>query len=130
MCCGMSSYSSPAPTKQRVSPAPVASMNEVAPQVLASEDKTKKVKLRYYGGELSLKAKPACPTCGGGGQYAMTTGETIMFRSEDAPDGVFKLFVQAGREYYVTEKQAEYMLTLTFRNRAGQIINKFKRIES
>lgn len=130
MCCGMNSHSSLEPKQKKALPASADNMNEVGPEVLASEDKAKKVKLRYYGGGLSLKSEPSCSSCGGGGQYALTTAETIMFRSEDATDGVFKLFVQAGREYYVTEKQAEYMLTLTFRNRAGQIINKFKKVES
>lgn len=128
MCCGMTNYVS-APTRTKETQPVVQSIAEEAPIVEASEDKTKKVKLRYYGGGLSLKAKPSCPSCGGGGSYALTTAETIMFPSEDAPNGLFKLFVQVGREYYVTEKQAEYMLTLTFRNQSGQTVNKFKKVE-
>lgn len=89
-----------------------------------------KIPLIYYGGGMVKKTWEAgCSSCGGGNRMAMLTSETIMFASEDAPYGMFKLFVQAGHVYHVTEKQAEHMLKMTFVNQAGQTVNKFKRKE-
>ena len=48
---------------------------------------------------------------------------------DDAPNGMFKLFVQAGRTYYVTEEQAKYLLAITFINQSGQEVNKFTKVE-
>lgn len=96
----------------------------------ASEDPKKKVRLRYYGGAYKRSTGGGCSACGGGrGGYSLTTTETIMFPSEDAPTGIYRQVVSVGHEYYVTEKQAEYMLGLTYINRGGQVVHKFKRID-
>lgn len=95
-----------------------------------SANPTVKVPVQYFGGGMVKKTTGAtCSSCGGAGNMALLTSETIMFASDDAPYGMFKQFVQAGRTYYVTEKQAEYLLTLTYTNNAGQTVNKFKRLE-
>ena len=89
-----------------------------------------KVALVYRGGGMvKQKWTPGCSSCGGNGQYALLTSETIMFASDDAPNGMFKLFVQAGRTYYVTEEQAKYLLAITFINQSGQEVNKFTKVE-
>lgn len=96
-----------------------------------SKNPTVKVPVQYFGGGLVRKSWVAsCTSCGGGvGNMSLLTSETIMFPSDDAPYGMFKQLFVAGRTYYVTENQAEYLLSLTFTNQAGQKINKFKRIE-
>lgn len=94
-----------------------------------SEDPNAKVRLRYFGGG-SKKATGGCHTCHGSrGGYIVTTTETIQFVSEDADNEWFKMTFSIGHDYYVTEKQAEYLLSLTYRNRAGQVVNKFQRVE-
>lgn len=94
-----------------------------------SDSPYRKIRLRYYGGG-SKVAVGGCHTCHGGRRsYTVTTSETIRFVSEDAPDGMFKMTFSIGHDYYVTEKQAEYLLTLTYRNQAGQIVNKFQKVE-
>lgn len=97
--------------------------------VKASENPEKKVKLRYYGGGMQLKSGTGCASCGSAGKYSLVTAENIMFASDDAPNGMFSQFFQVGRDYYVTEKQAEYLLSLVFTNKAGQTVNKFKKLE-
>lgn len=92
-----------------------------------SADSRNKVALRYYGGGLALKTT-GCRSCGSTGQYALTTTETISFASDDAPNGWFSETFHVGHDYYVTENQAKYLLSLTFRNKAGQIANKFKEV--
>lgn len=94
--------------------------------VEASEDTSKKVKLRYYGGGLALKTT-GCRSCGSSGQYSLVTTEVIQFATDDSPNGWFKETFSVGHDYYVTEKQAEYLLSLTFTNKAGQIAHKFKK---
>lgn len=93
-----------------------------------SEDGSRKIKLRYYGGGLALKTT-GCRSCGSTGQYTLTTTETISFASDDTPGGWFSQVFTVGHDYYVTEQQAKYLLSLTFRNKAGQIANKFKAVE-
>lgn len=90
-----------------------------------------KVGLVYYGGGMIHKPWEAhCSSCSGGlGRVSLLTSETIMFASDDAPNGMFKMLFQSGRTYYVTEKQAEYLLTLTFLNQNGERANKFKKLE-
>lgn len=89
-----------------------------------------KIRIRYYGGGSKKSVGSGCHTCHGkGGGYVVTTSETIRFVSEDCPDGWFKMTFNIGHDYYVTEAQAEYLLTLEYRNRAGQIVKKFKKVE-
>lgn len=94
-----------------------------------SSNPSAKVRIRYYGGG-SKKATGGCHTCHGNrGGYVVTTSETIQFVSEDADNELFKMNFSIGHDYYVTEKQAEYLCTLTYRNRAGQVVNKFQIVE-
>lgn len=88
-----------------------------------------KVRIRYYGGG-TKKSTGGCHTCHGSrGGYVVTTAETIQFVSEDSDNELFKMTFNIGHDYYVTDKQAEYLCSLTYRNRAGQIVNKFQRVE-
>lgn len=96
--------------------------------VKSSDNPDKKVGLRYYGGGMQLKRGSGCASCGASGKYSLITAENIMFVSDDAPNGMFSQFFQVGRDYYVTEKQAEYLLGLTFTNKAGQTVHKFKKL--
>ena len=94
-----------------------------------SEDTSNKVKLRYFGGG-SKKTSGGCSTCSGKKSgYTVTTSETIRFVSEESPGGLFNQTFSIGRDYYVTEKQADYLLSLTYRNRAGQVVKKFVKQE-
>ena len=87
------------------------------------------VKLRYYGGGTAAKKTSGCRSCGGGGSsYTTVTTETIMFVSEDSPNSIFKQTFQIGHDYYVTRNQADYLLGLKFRSRAGVEQSKFKEI--
>lgn len=95
--------------------------------VKESKDTSQKVALRYYGGGLALKTT-GCRSCGSTGQYSLRTTETISFASDDAPGGWFSQVFTVGHTYYVTKNQADYLLKMTFRNKAGQIANKFKEV--
>lgn len=86
------------------------------------------VKLRYYGGGMGHTTS-GCHACGSAGRYALKTSETIQFASDDSSGGWFSKRFDSGHDYYVTEKQAEYLLTLTYSNPAGQVIHKFKKVE-
>lgn len=87
------------------------------------------VKLRYYGGGAAAKKGRGCRACGSGGSsYTTVTTETIMFVSEDSPNSIFKQTFQIGHDYYVTRNQADYLLGLTFRSKAGVEQHKFKEI--
>ena len=98
--------------------------------IAGKSDTPNRVRVVYYGGGSKVKTGSGCSTCRGGkGGYTITTSETIRFVSEDAPNGMFKETFSIGHDYYVTEKQAEYLLGLTYVNKAGQIVHKFKRPE-
>lgn len=100
--------------------------------VEASETPEKKVRLRYYGGGVKKVAATGtgCSTCRSGrGGYSNVTSETITFVSEDEPTGLFRRLVTAGHDIYVTEKQAEYLLSLTYQNRGGETVHKFQKVE-
>lgn len=108
-------------------PAPVT--KTALPLAEKTEAGTPRVKLRYFGGGYSTKGG-GCRSCGGTGvSYTFVTTETIQFVSEDVPDGMFKQRFSVGHDYLVTEKQAEYLLTLTYRSKAGRTLYKFKKIE-
>lgn len=88
----------------------------------------KRVKLRYLGGGYSTRGQ-GCRSCGGTGtKYKFVSSERIQFVSEDSPDNWFNMLFTVGHDYYVTEKQAEYMLTLTYTSKAGRVVNKFERV--
>lgn len=112
---------------------PSLSSNSATPStgegvVVAKSETPNLVRLRYYGGGTSQKKTSGCRACGGGGGYTVMTSETIMFVSDDAPNGLFKQTFQIGHDYYVTRNQADYLLTLTFRSKAGIVQNKFKEV--
>ena len=101
----------------------------VALPMAEKSETTKKVKLRYLGGGYSTNGQ-GCRSCGGTGtKYKFVTSERIQFVSEDSADGWFNTLFTVGHDYYVTEKQAEYLLTLTYASKAGRIVNKFERID-
>lgn len=100
--------------------------------VEASADTSKKVRLRYFGGGVKRvnTTGTGCSTCRGGrGNYANVTAETITFVSEDEPSGLFRQVVTAGHDIFVTEKQAQYLLSLTYQNRGGEVVHKFKKVD-
>lgn len=108
---------------------PVNVVKSTTGQVVGKSDSQEKVRLRYYGGGVAAKKVAKCAACGSAkGSYARVTNEMIMFASDDTPNGMYEQMVEAGRDYWVTQKQAEYMLTLTYTNQAGQVVNKFKKI--
>lgn len=108
---------------------PIQKSTGIGQVVEASKSPSRSVRLRYYGGGVSAKKVAKCAACGSAkASYARTTNEMIMFASDDVNNGLYEQFVEAGHDYWVTEKQAEYMLTLTYTNQAGQVVNKFKRI--
>lgn len=97
--------------------------------VVEASDTSEKVMLRYYGGGAGTTKVRGCRACGGSKvKYATVTSERIMFASEDAPNGFFNLLVSIGHDYLVTRKQADYMLTLTYKNGAGKEVHKFKEV--
>ena len=95
-----------------------------------SETPAKTVRLRYYGGGIVAKKKRGCSTCGGAkNSYSRITNETIAFASEDEPNGLFMQAMQAGHDYWVTEKQAEYLLNNElYTAPSGEVVHKFKRM--
>ena len=99
--------------------------------VAASSDTSVKVRLRYFGGGVTKRATgTGCSTCRSGrGGYVNTTTETITFVSEDAPGGLFRETVSVGHDIFVTEKQAEYLLNLTYKNKGGETVHKFQKVE-
>lgn len=98
-------------------------------KVVEKSDTTERVLLRYYGGGSGTTKVRGCRSCGGGKvKYATVTSERIMFASEEAPNGFFNLLVSVGHDYLVTRAQADYMLTLTYKNKAGQEVHKFKEV--
>lgn len=98
-------------------------------KVVEASKTTERVMLRYYGGGSGTTRVRGCRSCGGSKvKYATVTSERIMFASEDAPNGFFNLLVSVGHDYLVTRSQADYMLTLTYTNNAGQVVHKFKEV--
>lgn len=95
--------------------------------VVAKSKTEKKVCVRYYGGGVGAKKIARCASCGSAkGSYARITTELISFASNDEANGMWTQLCEAGRDYWVTEKQAEYLLSLTYRTPAGEIAHKFK----
>lgn len=99
------------------------------PVVVEKSDTEEKVVLRYYGGGTGTTKSRGCRSCGGGKvRYSTVTSERIMFASKEAPNGFFNLLVSVGHDYAVTRSQADYMLTLTYKNNAGKEAHKFKEV--
>ena len=116
-----------AQTPRFVASAETKSPTTPLPMVEASET-NKKVKLRYLGGGYSTNGQ-GCRSCGGtGAKYKFVSSERIQFVSEDSPDNWFNQLFTVGHDYFVTEKQAEYLLTLTYTSRVGKLAHKFEKI--
>lgn len=110
-------------------PVQAVTQNTALPLAEKTEAGKPMVKLRYFGGGYSTKGG-GCKSCGGTGvRYTFVTTETIQFVSEDTPDGMFKQRFSVGHDYLVTENQAKYLLTLTYRSKAGRTLYKFKRVD-
>lgn len=136
--CGGGKLHTINPNKDKAnSQAPIKVVKQAMPEslsgkpVAASADPSRKVRLRYYGGGVRKSATGiGCSTCRGGkSNYVNTTSETITFVSDDEPSGLFRELVTVGHDIYVTEKQAEFLLTLTYINKGGQTVHKFKKVE-
>lgn len=86
------------------------------------------VHLVYKGGGMANKREGSgCKTCGGSrSRYQVVKMETIMFVSEDAPNGIFKQTFSVGHDYWVTEEQAKMLLEMTYKDMAGKIKHKFE----
>lgn len=100
-------------------------------KVVPKSKTNKKVRVRYYGGGITAKKVSRCASCGSAkGSYQRLTNETIMFASDDEPNGLFMKPMSAGHDYWVTEEQAKYLLeNETFYDQAGGIAHKFKLME-
>lgn len=94
-----------------------------------SENPEAKVKLEYCGGGMKRKTTGGCQSCKGGGKFSLVTTERIQFPSDDCKKGIFSQEFTAGRSYFVTEKQSERLLAMTFTAPSGQVAHKFKRVE-
>lgn len=116
-------------TKAKIEEKSVQVVAQKSGVIEKSDNPDVKVKLRYYGGGLGLSSSGGCHSCSGGGKYSLITTENISFASDDSPNGWFSQTFHIGHDYYVTEKQAEYLCTLTYRTQAGEIAHKFKRMD-
>lgn len=125
-CGGGSKTIKPSVSVKYTAPASNAMPAVVVPRSTSAE----KVKLRYYGGGMTKKVSSGCSSCHGGkNSYSVLTTETIMFVSDDAPNGIFRQTFSVGHNYYVTRAQADYLLKLTFRDVAGREQPKFREIK-
>lgn len=116
------------PSATKAPEAEVVQKRTVALPLAEKSATDKKVKIRYMGGGYSTHGK-GCRSCGGTGtKYTFVTSETIAFVSEDSANNYYKNLFTVGHDYYVTEKQAEYLLTLTYMSKAGRLVNKFKKV--
>ena len=89
------------------------------------------VRLRYYGGSYVNQNKARCATCG---HKASTTrsrvmSESIQFPSDVTPTGLKTVLFTVGRDYYVTEYEAEYLLKMAFVNINGVTEPKFRKVK-
>lgn len=88
-------------------------------------------RIRYYGGSYVNPNRARCATCG----HKATTSrsrvmsESLQFPSDVTPNGLKTVLFQVGRDYYVTEYEAEYLLKLTFVNINGVTEPKFKEVK-
>lgn len=107
----------------------VVTSKTALPYAEKTEDGKPMVELCYMGGGYSSQGG-GCRSCGGTGvKYTYVTTETIQFVSEDSADGMFKRRFSAGHCYLVTEEQAKYLLTLSYRSKSGRTLYKFKKKE-
>lgn len=89
------------------------------------------IRLRYYGGSYENKNRARCSTCGGKSSTSRSRvmSESIQFPSDVTPTGLKTILFSVGREYFVTEYEAEYLLKMTFVNINGKTEPKFKEVK-
>lgn len=88
------------------------------------------IRLRYYGGSFEAK-KTGCASCG---RHTATSrsrvmSESIQFPSDVTPTGLKTVLFSVGRDYFVTEYEADHLLGMTFVNINGVSEPKFKKVE-
>lgn len=90
------------------------------------------IKVRYYGGSFENKSHRSCATCGGhaGTSRSRVMSESIQFPSDVTPNGMKTILFSVGRDYLLTEYEAEYLLKMTFVDINGITQPKFKKIEN
>lgn len=89
------------------------------------------IKIRYYGGSYENNNRARCATCGHkpSTSRSRVMSESIQFPSDVTPSGLKSFVFTVGREYFVTEYEAEYLLKMTFVNINGVTEPKFKEIK-
>ena len=89
------------------------------------------VRLRYYGGSFENKNRTRCATCGHKASVnrSRVMSESIQFPSDVTPSGLKTVLFAVGRDYYVTEYEADYLLKMTFVNINGVTEPKFRKVE-
>lgn len=89
------------------------------------------IKLRYYGGSFVNTNRARCHSCGQkvSSSRSRVMSESIQFPSDVTPNGLKTVLFQVGRDYYVTEYEADYLLKMTFVNINGVTEPKFKEIK-
>ena len=89
------------------------------------------IRLRYYGGSMQNLQRAVCRTCGHKPSVsrARVMSESIQFPSDVTQSGLKTVLFQVGRDYFVTEYEAKYLLKMTFVNINGVTTPKFKEIK-
>lgn len=90
------------------------------------------IRLRYYGGSFKNANRVGCATCGhkASNSRSRIMSESIQFPSDATPTGLKTVLFSVGRDYFVTEYEAEYLLKMTFVNINGVTEPKFKEIKN
>lgn len=89
------------------------------------------IRLRYYGGSYQNTNRARCSTCGhkASNSRSRIMSESIQFPSDVTPNGLKTILFSVGRDYFVTEYEAEYLLKMTYININGVTEPKFKKVE-
>lgn len=88
-------------------------------------------RLRYFGGSFASTNRPKCSSCGNKASTGRSRimSESIQFPSDVTPTGLKVMLFSVGRDYFVTDYEAEYLLKMTFVNINGRTEPKFKEIK-
>lgn len=89
------------------------------------------IELKYYGGSHENTNKAKCVSCGGKvtNSRSRIMSETIQYPSDVTQNGLKTTTFSVGRKYFVTEYEAEYLLSMTFVNINGVTEPKFRKVE-
>ena len=89
---------------------------------------TPRVKIRYYGGLSNKPLSSRCSSCSKGRSNSKVRilRERIQFRSDLSKTGIRTATFDVGRDYYVTEFEANELLKLHTTSMTGQVQPKFK----